>query len=159
MRPLHVQGDAGHPSYQGGGPKKNYQKKWSAEEERHKGPPLTPPPKKKSFFKALLLKNCPQVRASLVEAQFFGFMPWIVIQRVTLPLSVFFHFHAAVVCSQLFKEVYTVKEAVDDDGEQVIFVLGGRCLYFDGEKWHHSSSRIPTTYVPRHHYQGCMYIL
>jgi Otopetrin len=50
------------------------------------------------------------VRASLVEAQFFGFMPWIIIQRVTLPLSVFFHFHAAVVCSQLFKEVYTVRE-------------------------------------------------
>ena len=39
-------------------------------------------------------------------------MPWIIIQRVTLPLSVFFHFHAAVVYSQLIKEVYSVR----DDG-------------------------------------------
>jgi hypothetical protein len=33
-----VQGDAGHPGYQGGGPEKNNRKKWRAEEEeRHKG--------------------------------------------------------------------------------------------------------------------------
>jgi hypothetical protein len=33
-----VQGVAGHPGYQGGGPKKNNRKKWRAEEEeRHKG--------------------------------------------------------------------------------------------------------------------------
>jgi hypothetical protein len=38
QRPLHVQGDAGHPSKQGGGPKKNNRKKWRAkEEERHRG--------------------------------------------------------------------------------------------------------------------------
>jgi hypothetical protein len=42
QRPLHVQGDAGHPSYQGGGPKRIIGKKWRAdEEERHKGS-LTP---------------------------------------------------------------------------------------------------------------------
>jgi hypothetical protein len=33
-----VQGDAGHPGLQGGGPKKNNQKKWSAKEEaKHMG--------------------------------------------------------------------------------------------------------------------------
>jgi hypothetical protein len=39
QRPLHVQWDAGHPGYQGGGPKKRIiGKKWRAEEEeRHKG--------------------------------------------------------------------------------------------------------------------------
>jgi hypothetical protein len=39
QRPLHLQGDAGHPSQQGGGPEKNNNwKKWRAkEEERHKG--------------------------------------------------------------------------------------------------------------------------
>ena len=31
-----------------------------------------------------------KVRASLVEAGFYGFMPWVIIQRVTLPLAVFF---------------------------------------------------------------------
>ncbi len=37
-------------------------------------------------------------------------MPWIIIQRVTLPLAVFFHFHSAVVFVELFKEVFTEKE-------------------------------------------------
>jgi hypothetical protein len=56
-RPLHVQGDAGHPGLQGGGQEKNNWKKWRAkEEEKHKGS-LTqtavevargaPPPQKK----------------------------------------------------------------------------------------------------------------
>ena len=47
-----------------------------------------------------------QVRANLVEADFYGFMPWIIIQRVTLPLTVFFYFHSAVVFVELFKEVF-----------------------------------------------------
>ena len=53
-----------------------------------------------------LLHLSHQVRANLVEADFYGFMPWIVIQRVTLPLAVFFHFHSAVVFVELFKEVF-----------------------------------------------------
>jgi hypothetical protein len=37
---LYVQGDAGHPGYQGGGSEKNNQKKWRVEEEeRHKESP------------------------------------------------------------------------------------------------------------------------
>lgn len=47
-----------------------------------------------------------KVRASLVEAEFYGFMPWVIIQRVTLPLAVFFRFHSAVVNIELWKEVY-----------------------------------------------------
>lgn len=47
-----------------------------------------------------------KVRASLVEADFYGFMPWIVIRRVTLPLAVFFRFHSAVVFIELFGEVF-----------------------------------------------------
>ena len=49
------------------------------------------------------------MRANLVEADFYGFMPWIIIQRVTLPLAVFFHFHSAVVLVELFKAVFTDK--------------------------------------------------
>jgi hypothetical protein len=38
QRPLHVQEDASHPGWQGGGQVKNKRKKWRAEEEeRHKG--------------------------------------------------------------------------------------------------------------------------
>jgi hypothetical protein len=56
-----------------------------------------------------------KVRANLVEADFYGFMPWIIIQRVTLPLAVFFHFHSAVVFIELFKEVFTEKEDESED--------------------------------------------
>jgi len=51
-----------------------------------------------------------KVRASLVEAKFYGFMPWVIIQRVTLPLAVFFRFHSSVVSIELWKEVYYVEE-------------------------------------------------
>jgi hypothetical protein len=43
--PWHVQGDAGHPSYQSGGHKKNNQKKWRAEEEEKQKGLLSPPEK------------------------------------------------------------------------------------------------------------------
>jgi len=51
-----------------------------------------------------------KVRASLVEAHFYGFMPWVIIRRVTLPLAVFFRFHSSVVSIELWKEVYMVEE-------------------------------------------------
>jgi len=47
-----------------------------------------------------------KVRASQVEEDFYGFMPWVLIRRVTLPLAVFFRFHSAVVSIELWKEVY-----------------------------------------------------
>ncbi len=56
-----------------------------------------------------------QVKANLVEADFFGFMPWLIIQRVTLPLAVFFHFHSAVVFVELFKEIFVEKEDVNEE--------------------------------------------
>ncbi len=57
------------------------------------------------------------MKANLFEAEFLGFMPWIIIQRVTLPLAVFFHFHSAVVFIELFKEVYDDNEQEEEDGE------------------------------------------
>jgi hypothetical protein len=57
------------------------------------------------------------VRADFVEAKFFGLMPWITIQRVTLPLAVFFHFHSAVVCIELFKEVFARKKTFDSTNQ------------------------------------------
>jgi hypothetical protein len=51
-----------------------------------------------------------QVRANIIEASFYGFMPWIIIIRLTLPLAIFFHFHSAVCCIELFKEAFTHQE-------------------------------------------------
>merc|ERR1712223_274786 len=50
-----------------------------------------------------------KVRASHVEEEFYGFMSWVLIQRITLPLAVFFRFHSAVVSIELWKEVYSPK--------------------------------------------------
>ena len=58
------------------------------------------------------------MKANLFEAEFLGFMPWIIIQRVTLPLAVFFHFHSAVVFIELFKEVYDDNEVEEVGGEE-----------------------------------------
>ena len=58
------------------------------------------------------------MKANLFEAEFLGFMPWIIIQRVTLPLAVFFHFHSAVVFIELFKEVYDDNDE-EEEGEEV----------------------------------------
>jgi hypothetical protein len=64
QRPLHVQGDAGHPFNRVLDKKSIIRKKWRAgEEERHKG--LLPPPPKKdkktaktSLFSAVAADNC-----------------------------------------------------------------------------------------------------
>ena len=44
-------------------------------------------------------------------------MSWVLIQRVTLPLAVFFRFHSAVVSIELWKEVYASKPE-DETGER-----------------------------------------
>jgi hypothetical protein len=56
QRPLHVHGDAGHPSLQGCGQEKNNQEKWRSEEEeeRHKGSPT----KKKHIMRGIMPKPC-----------------------------------------------------------------------------------------------------
>ena len=41
-----------------------------------------------------------------MEASFFGLTPWVIAQRVTLPLAAFFRFHSAVVAVDLWKGVY-----------------------------------------------------
>merc|ERR1712223_565558 len=47
-----------------------------------------------------------KLRASLCEANFYGFMPWVIIRRVTLPLVVFYRFHSAVVSIEIWKRLY-----------------------------------------------------
>ena len=47
--------------------------------------------------------------------EFYGFMPWVLIQRITLPLAVFFRFHSAVVSIELWKEVYCEKNEQDQN--------------------------------------------
>lgn len=59
-------------------------------------------------------------RASLIQSNFYGVMPWIIIQRVTLPLAVFFRFHSAVISIELWKQVYIrVQPANNANGKNI----------------------------------------
>jgi len=51
-----------------------------------------------------------KVNATPDQMEFYGFLPWVVIQRLTLPLCVFFRFHSTVVFAELWKNCYRVKK-------------------------------------------------
>ena len=55
-----------------------------------------------------------KARASIIEAEFYGFLSWVIIQRVTLPMAVFFRFHSSVVSIELWKEVYKNDDLIED---------------------------------------------
>ena len=60
------------------------------------------------------LQNCD---SGAVEAEIFGVGTWVVIQRLTCPLIIFFRFHAFVLCIELDKE-YAGKPNVDTESSQ-----------------------------------------
>jgi len=51
-----------------------------------------------------------KVNATPDQMEFYGFLPWVVIQRLTLPLCVFFRFHSTVVFAELWKNCYRIKK-------------------------------------------------
>ena len=55
-----------------------------------------------------------KARASVIEAEFYGFFSWVIIQRVTLPMAIFFRFHSSVVSISLWKEVYRKDELTEE---------------------------------------------
>ena len=59
-----------------------------------------------------------KVKASPLEVIFFGFMPWLVILRLTMPLVVFFRFHSSVVLVELWKEVYHLPKNTSTSDEE-----------------------------------------
>lgn len=44
-----------------------------------------------------------------LQKQFFGFYAWSIIQRVTLPLCIFFRFHSTVILVEVWKNSYKTK--------------------------------------------------
>ena len=47
-----------------------------------------------------------KVTASPTCVYFFGFIPWVLVLRLTMPLVIFFRFHSSVVLFELWKGVY-----------------------------------------------------
>ena len=60
----------------------------------------------KKFPKYVPIYKFFKVNATPDQVDFYGKMPWILIQRITLPLCVFFRFHSTVVLSELWKNSY-----------------------------------------------------
>merc|ERR1712079_43851 len=48
----------------------------------------------------------PRSKASPVEAKFYGFSTWVLLQRITLPICIFFRFHSTVVLVDCWKNSY-----------------------------------------------------
>ena len=66
------------------------------------------------------------MKANVLESDFFGFIPWTIIQRVTLPLTVFYYFHSAVVFIELFKEVFADHEHSEPEGKPNLAFSGSK---------------------------------
>ncbi|XP_067134851.1 proton channel OtopLc-like [Centruroides vittatus] len=47
-----------------------------------------------------------KVEASPVQMEFFGFLAWTVIVRITLPLSIFYRFHSFITFAEVWKNSY-----------------------------------------------------
>ncbi|XP_046802593.1 proton channel OtopLc isoform X8 [Lucilia cuprina] len=50
-----------------------------------------------------------KVFANPVQLDFYGFVPWAIIQRVTLPLCIFHRFHSAVTLAEIWKTTYKAR--------------------------------------------------
>jgi len=48
----------------------------------------------------------PRSKASYVEANFYGSLKWVWLQRITLPICIFFRFHSTVVLVDCWKNSY-----------------------------------------------------
>lgn len=44
--------------------------------------------------------------ANPVQLNFYGFLPWAVVQRLTLPLCIFYRFHSVIVHAEIWKNTY-----------------------------------------------------
>ncbi|KAI9561301.1 hypothetical protein GHT06_012257 [Daphnia sinensis] len=47
-----------------------------------------------------------KVEANPVQLNFYGFLPWAIVQRITLPLCIFYRFHSAMVYAEIWKNSY-----------------------------------------------------
>ena len=65
------------------------------------------------------------ITSSVIEAQVFGLVAWVVIQRMTLPLCIFFRFHAAVFSIELWQE-YAGKDKAAKEAVKVWKAFGAK---------------------------------
>ena len=47
-----------------------------------------------------------KVEANPVQLNFYGFLPWAIVQRISLPLCIFYRFHSAMVYAEIWKNSF-----------------------------------------------------
>ena len=60
-----------------------------------------------------------KVEANPVQLNFYGFLPWAIVQRITLPLCIFYRFHSAIVYAEIWKNSYRFHGSIPSMGELV----------------------------------------
>ena len=65
--------------------------------------------KKTIFVPLLLLLLFIQILYFFFQLRFYGFYAWSMIQRVCLPLCIFFRFHSSVILVEIWKNSYKTK--------------------------------------------------
>ncbi|XP_011290961.1 proton channel OtopLc isoform X10 [Musca domestica] len=58
---------------------------------------------------AIYTFDAQKVYANPVQLDFYGYVPWAIIQRVTLPLCIFHRFHSAVTLAEIWKTTYKAR--------------------------------------------------
>ena len=53
--------------------------------------------------------------ATTVEQHFFGETNWLVIERITIPIIIFFRFHSSVLLVECWKMTYSLEEHEDQE--------------------------------------------
>lgn len=51
----------------------------------------------------------PKVAANPVQIDFYGYLPWALVQRITVPLCIFHRFHSAVTLAEIWKTSYKAR--------------------------------------------------
>ena len=68
---------------------------------------------------------------TILEEHYYTLNPWIIVQRITLPVIIFFRFHSLVLLVELWKNSY---RAEHEDEKR--FVIGFQCLIaHENQKW------------------------
>lgn len=60
-----------------------------------------------------------KAESSRTESEYFGRLSWILVQRITLPLSIFFRFHCTVVFIDAWKNIYRKPEKPGQSQHQI----------------------------------------
>lgn len=67
--------------------------------------------------------------ATILEEHYYSLKPWIIVQRITLPVIIFFRFHSLVLLVELWKNSYRAEDT-DEKRLRISFWIIFLSLFF-----------------------------